>query len=247
MRTAKIHLVFKRRLLEQSLNVERIMSHLVLFKCNVCNNRFPTFHPLHQPDFELQSTKKCRIDVASWDSEPVEVTRLATLHTGVCGSCQESLDSVENDPLLNGIAVFSGRNGMDPLFGMDDVALRREFQYLFENASVVESMLVSLHHMQVSVCYLRGMNQKRGATTGFQKNIISFPQELTELKHFQNYLLGLTVSDVIHFLPGVSNDSMHVTGRIRAITETGFRVETSESHIVDISIAQIKRRVALPL
>jgi hypothetical protein len=34
------------------------------------------------------------------------------------------------------------------------VAARRELDHYIESASVVESMLVALHHRQISVCYL---------------------------------------------------------------------------------------------
>ena len=81
---------------------------------------------------------------------------------------------------------------------------------------------------------------------GFQKTISSFPQELTELKHFQNYLLDLTEGDVIHFLPEVNSEAALLTGRILDISQTGFRVETADAETQNLSIPQIKRRVALP-
>ena len=45
LRTAKIHSKFRSDLLQQMLSAQRILGNLVLFKCNICKHRFPTFHP----------------------------------------------------------------------------------------------------------------------------------------------------------------------------------------------------------
>ena len=58
---------------------------------------------------------------------------------------------------------------MDPLFTSDENRVRREFMYLFENANMLESMLVSINHMMVDVCFFKY------GITGFMKNIKSFP------------------------------------------------------------------------
>ena len=68
---------------------------------------------------------------------------------------------------------------MDPLFTTDESRVRQEFVYLFENANMLESMLVSINHMMVDVCYFKY------GITGFMKNIISFPQLQTDYVKFQ--------------------------------------------------------------
>ena len=116
--------------------------------------------------------------------------------------------------MLDGVSAFSAKNDMDiangmddenifddtrptipmdPLLARDENRLRKEFQYLFENATVVEEMLVALNHMQVDVCYLR-----RTGASGFRKNIISFPQDAVELKNFQTFWSNLKVGDIVN-------------------------------------------------
>jgi hypothetical protein len=92
------------------------------------------------------------------------------------------------DESLRGVATFSARNNWDPLIGLDDAALYREWMQVSEQATVVESMLVALGHMQVSVCYLRTVWSRPGrALPAFHKNIICFPQDLTELKRLRHF------------------------------------------------------------
>ena len=57
-------------------------------------------------------------------------------------------------------------SSMDPLFSTDDTRVKKEFLYLFENATMLESMLVSINHMMVDVCYFRY------GITGFRKMVL---------------------------------------------------------------------------
>ena len=95
---------------------------------------------------------------------------------------------MKDQPLLKDVAVFSARNNWDPPFGLDEGAAYRTWRYLADNATVLESMLVALNHMQVNVCYLRGFRNAGGGVSGFRKNIIAFPQDLTDLKHARHFL-----------------------------------------------------------
>ena len=88
-RSAKIHTQFREKLLRRIHDVQRILCNMVLFRCYTCNRRFPTFHPEHQPPFDLQC-------LASFDeAPPSERSTLATLHTGRCQKCQDNLDKSE--------------------------------------------------------------------------------------------------------------------------------------------------------
>ena len=111
-------------------------------------------------NLELQITKRCRQDLAVWDAgippPPEDCVRRAPRCTGLCGACQKELDDKKDDPLLKGVVRFSARNHQDPLDGFpatDPVTLLNiELHELFRQATVLEAMLVSLNHMQVSVC-----------------------------------------------------------------------------------------------
>ena len=137
------------------------------------------------------------MDVHSWDTLPNAKQKWASFHTGVCRRCHRDLDLVKDDPVLDGVATFSAANnldflagmdderasdanalpkGLDPLLGQDEHRLRKEYVYLFENATVVEAVLVALNHMQVSACYFRSARQRSSGVTLFHKNIISFYQ-----------------------------------------------------------------------
>ena len=104
---------------------------------------------------------------------------------------------------------------MDPLFGIDEVCYLKELQYVSTNATV-ESMLVALNHMQVSVCYLQS---RRGSSqmTGFHKNIISFPQDLTELKNYENFLTNLQVDDIVNVRDPTSTSQVRSLLRARVL------------------------------
>ena len=117
-RTAKIHTQFREKLLHRIYDVQRILCNMVLFRCYTCNRRFPTFHPEHQPPFDLQCLTSCSLKVASFDqAPPSERSALATLHTGRCQKCQDNLDKSEKDELLKGVAIFSLENQMDIVMG----------------------------------------------------------------------------------------------------------------------------------
>ena len=100
--------------------------------------------------------KNCSIKVAKddWETKPPEQrSRHATLHRGTCLRCRKSMEKMKDkQPHLQDVATFSARNNFDPLFGLDTGAAYREWLYLSQHATVVESMLVALNHMQVSVC-----------------------------------------------------------------------------------------------
>ena len=152
---------------------------------------FPTWHPdFPCPLDKLRCLSNCSIDVDpdDFDKKPDGENRFATFHTGICKRCRRSLDKVKDDALLACASAFSSRNNMDfvhgmedanalqstesashmdRLFGHDENRLKKEFLYLFQNATVVEEMLVALNHMQVDGCHLR-----RTGLSGFRKNTI---------------------------------------------------------------------------
>ena len=180
-----------------------ILTRMVLFHCTVCMERFPTFHPAYEPPPSIAAKMDvlkrgsnglaaCSIEVHSWEEAPpfVETDFIAGTHRGVCACCQhdmdKNLDDQGGDP---GTAVIvprkSADNNMDPCFRfpVDDL------KELFEQATVVEAMLVSLDHMQVNFVTIRKTGLQK-----FRRNVISFPQDIATFaaRHgmIKEYILG---------------------------------------------------------
>ena len=108
VRTAKIHTTFREKMLRQMLTGQRVLGNMVLFHCTTCNNRFPTFHPDHMPDFQPECFKNCSVEVYDWHDRPgAETTQHATLHRGQCMRCHKSLEKVAGKSIVDGVATFS--------------------------------------------------------------------------------------------------------------------------------------------
>ena len=138
-----------------------------MFECKCCRERFPTFHPAYSPPSELglellkpgkNGVAACNVAVKSWESfppppeAPAEELLVATSHTGLCLGCHVDIEGqrvrMARDPEGGEALVGPKRsflNYMDPLYRCPWDDLR----FLFEQATTLESMLVSLEHMQV--------------------------------------------------------------------------------------------------
>ena len=125
-----------------------------------------------------------------------------TRHTGLCRTCADDLGRKATDELLHGVSLFGARNTQDPLAGfpsMDvDSLTQLEYQHLFRQATVLEAMLVALNHMQVSVCEFTGRQDRRTGITRFRKNIISFPQHVSELQQHLSFVAGVMENDIVN-------------------------------------------------
>ena len=263
VRTVKRRIQFRRGMLKHIRDALKPLHNMILFKCNECKSRYPTWHPdFPCPLTKLRCLDACPIDVApeDFDRKPEGENRFATFHTGICLRCRQSLEKVKDDAVLQGVSAFSARNNMDFVDGMDDEnlapdaaqsslwdpllvpdenRLRKEFYYLFENATVVEEMLVALNHMQVDVCYLR-----RTGLTGFRKNIISFPQDAVELKNFQTFWSNLKIGDIVNVLVGKGPPRRAV---IRSLFPESLEVEYPEDHSLEtVTLLHIRQRLLLP-
>ena len=124
-RTAKLHSKFRSDLLASMLDAERVLCNMVLFHCTTCNNRFPTFHPKHRPQIDLQCLATCPVDVDTWEDPSEESlpdhALLAPYCRGRCSRCAKQLDTEKQTgeaktPGLD-VAVFSAANRQDPLAG----------------------------------------------------------------------------------------------------------------------------------
>ena len=137
---------------------------------------------------------------------------------------------------------------MDLLFGLRGKRELAEFQHLFNQATVVEEMLVALHHMQVSVCTVGRGSRKHGGMTNFRKNIISFPQELNELKQLVALISSLEVGDIVNVrLASESADAEVVhRAKVHAVKAKSFQVEVASGELHEVGVHQIAERLKLP-
>ena len=151
------------------------------------------------------------------------------------------------------IAIFSGENRQDPLyplFGKNDGAYLATLQYLLDNMTPLESTLIALNHMQVSVCHLRTRGKFRGLTA-YRKNIISFPQELVEMKHTNHFFDTLETNDIVNVVMDIDETTgsldEHCARLVQRRKEGGWlaRVE-GEEDLVPVTTQNITRRVKLP-
>ena len=106
--------------------------------------------------------------------------------------------------MLRGVSRFGARNSQDPLAGFPatdvDTLTRMELGHLFRQATVLEAMLVALNHMQVSVCMFEGGRIVAPASRASGKNIISFPQHVSELQQHLSFVANVAEHDIVNVL-----------------------------------------------
>ena len=85
--------------------------------------------------------------------------------------------------------VFYSQVPLDGFPATDRVVLLdMELQALFRQATVVEAMLVSLNHLQVCVCTYASRTDARTGLSRFRKNIIAFPQHVSDLQQHISFV-----------------------------------------------------------
>ena len=72
------------------------------------------------------------------------------------------------------------------------------YQQLFEHATVCEAMRVAILHMQVNVCMFEGRQVSRTGITRFRKNIICFPQHVSDLQQHIDFTNSVAVNDILN-------------------------------------------------
>jgi hypothetical protein len=167
---------------------QTILTRMVRFHCNTCTGRFPTFHPAFVPPPELgmhllkknlkDGCAPCNLEVGTWESVPplketASELLLAKTYDGHCLRCTEDVRLLrkavgEHAREEDIIAKFGFQNEMDPAFTFP----ADQPQHLFDSATVIESMLLALDHMQVTYVTVRSSGLQK-----FKKNVISFPQD----------------------------------------------------------------------
>ena len=197
---------------------QTIRTRMVVFHCNWCNERFATFHPAYWPPWEVWQEMEllrrgsdgvalCNIEVDSWEELPPfeedpAVGGVAQVYRGTCRGCAVDMRRQREMP-PEGVAAEAVRvipkrsayNFMDPIFTFP----RDELQGLFDQASLVEEMLVALEHMQVNMVTVKG----RGTGLArFKKNVISFVQDTLGFAQRHSMLREFRVHDRVNSTRG---------------------------------------------
>ena len=103
VRTAKMYSKFRSDTLQHMLRAQRILCNMVLFRCKICNERFCTFHPDHEPDVKLDVVSAYPCAVATWDQRPgAERTKYAT-----CGGVAS--DRERSNPSIGRVGTLRSR------------------------------------------------------------------------------------------------------------------------------------------
>ena len=180
----------------------------------------------------------------------LNVKKYATLHTGTCQRCAQDMHKISTDDLLPDVPLWSEKNSMNLLHGLEeDTPETREMHHIFNHATVVEEMLIALNHMQVSVCTV---GRARTGVSMFRKNIISFPQELNELKHMEAFLSNITRGDIVNVRLSLSSTDPCLVHRARVVNieqdnDAGpLLIEMSNGEHRRVQWRDVEQRLKLP-
>jgi hypothetical protein len=110
-------------------------------------------------------------------------------------------------------------------------------------------MLVALNHMQVSVCTFTGRGDNRTGLTRFRKNIISFPQRLTDLQQHLAFVSSIQVDDVVNVSLTQAAQTSNAVQRARVLevrAKTFLVALDGQNTPVVVTSAQLRSRLRLP-
>ena len=219
VRVAKYDVRLREAPLRAAQAMHAILTNMGLFECHDCKERFPTFHPSYVPppciadDMEILKRRgdgvaACSVEVFKWDELPPFLppllpessTGLAFCAAGTCLRCQKDIDKEARDLKKSAIiALRSEENHMDPCFRFPADDLRD----LFAHATITESMLVALEHMQVNFVQISKSGLRK-----FRRNTISFPQDIAGFAQRLHLMKGFQLRDRVNSTrgPGVGAD-----------------------------------------
>ena len=112
--------------------VLRVLNSRCFFHCQLCNERFVTFHPQHRPAFQLECLATYPFEVAQWDDEPSERSKFAQLRAGLCKRCITDAAKVQGDQVLSGIGIWLTEKNMNLLHGLSLSETEQDFKELHE-------------------------------------------------------------------------------------------------------------------
>ena len=110
-------------------------------------------------------------------------------------------------------------------------------------------MLAAMNHMQVSVCTVGTSSRRGSGMFTFRKNIISFPQELDELKQMLAFLSNLQVNDAVNVRLALTPDepAQPYKARVLEIRDTNFKVQLGhDGSTHTVKCTDIEQRLKLP-
>ena len=195
-----------------------ILTRMVLFRCMLCNERFPTFHPAYQPPAHLEmdvlkrgrdGVPHCSVEVASWrelppfreeaeDVQPDAASRgsYAKGYQGLCRCCHVDIKKQE----AKGLVAKPRRsylNNMDPWWNFPKMV----WDSYYSKATVTEACLVSMDFMQVNFCHASSFLHV------FRKNTISFPQDIGSFFARMGAMKQFRVGDRVNSVRGPGEDA----------------------------------------
>ena len=214
LRVSKFDVVLRQAPLRAVQVMHTILSRMVMFRCLVCNERFPTFHPAYVPPAKLDlhllkrgagGVAQCCVEVESWTELPPfedESDGIAKRYTGTCVSCHKDMAAQIGKETSTGEAIVpvpkrSFLNTMDPGWNFPS-----QLAWLFRQATVTEACLVALDFMQVNFCTVRKTMMHM-----FRKNTISFPQETGSFFARMGALKQFRVGDRVNSVRGPGSDA----------------------------------------
>ena len=171
----------------------------------------------------------CSVQVATWDELPPldAPDGLALCCSGTCLRCQKDMDEqVQKHGLAEHlgqiIGLRSAENHMDPCFRfpVDDL------EDLFSHATLVESMLVALEHMQVNF-----VTVSRSGLRKFRRNTLSFPQDLATFAQRMDLMKNYRVNDRVNSVRGPGDDPSNPNRQVRKAVSAS--AEDRERYAVD--------------
>jgi len=209
VRVAKYDVALREAPLWATLAMHTILSRMVMFRCDICDERMPTFHPAYRPPRDLDLCvlrSACKTDVARWEESPPfdeseEDLRVAKCYHGRCMVCHLDIrkDMQERGLETEAFAVpmRGADNRMDPCWNFPHEELRD----LFASATVNEAMFIALEHMQLDFVTVRSTGLRK-----FRKNIISFPQDLRKTVVQHGMLREFKICDRVNSVRGPGED-----------------------------------------
>ena len=221
LRVSKFDVVLREAPLRAVHAMQTILSRMVLFRCMVCNERFPTFHPAYVPPKKLDlhmlrrganGAAHCNMEVAAWNEMPPlehDGDEMAKRYTGTCLACEKDMERQRRHGNAEGeeVAVAPKRsflNNMDPNWNFPRYRMigGMTLEWLFQQATVTEACLVALDFMQVNFCTVR-----KSMMHVFKKNTISFPQETVSFFSRRGVLKEFRVNDRVNSSRGPFGDA----------------------------------------
>ena len=255
VRVAKYDVNLRESSLRAAQAMHTILSRMLLFVCNDCNERFPTFHPAYAPppaiakDMEILKAARsgvaaCNVCVAAWDEFPAlhMPDGVAQTFSGTCLSCQRDMNEqarlqVADEGMADVVGLRSAENHMDPCFRFP----YQDLNDLFAGATVVEAMLVALEHMQINFVTVASSGLRK-----FRRNTLSFPQDIATFAQRLQLMKNYRINDRVNSVRGMGIDPGNPDRAIRRAADPSeedrarYSVDSSGALVFPARVVEIR-------